>query len=133
MIRILGLCVLAVLLLESCNIGPVSGGETEYPLQKKILRIDLTPDTVATRDTMLIHCLIEDSTDTRFKYYWGLGAKNIIQVNGMITGAYIKFVAPNFTIPIDSVVIVTGGVAVDDGASDSLSPSASFDIPVIKK
>ena len=121
-----------IALLEACNFGG-EAPDNYYPPQTRIVRIDLTPDTVATRDTVLIHCVIEDSTDTRFKFYWSLGAKNITPVNGTLTGAYIKFIAPDFNISIDSIVIVTGGVAVDDGARDSLSPSASFDIPVIKK
>ncbi|HKJ32495.1 MAG TPA: hypothetical protein VKA34_11740 [Balneolales bacterium] len=133
MIRILGLCVLVVILLESCGVGPGSGGETEYPPQTKILRIDLTPDTVATRDTVLIHCVIKDSLDKRFKYYWGMGP-DTLAVYGTVTGPYLKYIAPAFNNrPNGSVVLVSGVITIDNGSSDSTSVSGEIDIPILIK
>ncbi len=132
--RIVGFILLTAL-LEACNLnfGGEGGKETyNYP-QTRILRIDLTPDTVATGDTVLIHCVIKDSLDLRFKYYWGLG-KDTLAVNGTVTGPYIKFITPTFnTEPKDTVILVGGIVSVDNGGTDSLGVGAEFNIPVIKK
>lgn len=130
--RFIWLCMLVPALLEACNIGVGEGPDTYYPPQTRIVRIDLTPDTVATKDTVLIHCVIEDSTDTRFKYYWRLG-KGTLPVNGTLNGPYIKWIATDFNIPTGSTFVTSAGVAVDDGSSDSLGVTKSFDIPVIKK
>ncbi len=128
--RLIWFCIVMIALLEACGSG--EGPDTYYPPQTRIVRIDLTPDTVATRDTVLIHCVIKDSTDTRFKYYWGF-QKDTIAVNGTTTGPYIRWIAPDLSISKDSVLNIQGNVAVDDGRTDSLAVGGGFTIPVIKK
>ncbi len=129
--RIFWLSIVIMTLLEACGSG--EGPDTYYPPQTKIVRIDLTPDTVATQDTVLIHCVIKDSLDKRFTYTWLLG-KDTLAVNGTVTGPYIKFIAPAFsTRPKGTVVMFLGGVSVDDGSSDSLGVGGDVNIPVLIK
>jgi len=128
--RIFGLCIVISALLEGCLAG--QSPETTYPPQTRIVRIDLTPDTVATKDTVLIHCVIEDSMDTRFTYIWLLG-KDTLAVSGLINGPYIRYIAPSLPNPNEKVFEDKGSVIVDNGKTDSLAVSKEFIIPVIKK
>ncbi len=130
--RIFWLGIVMIALLEACNFGGESP-ETYYPPQTRIVRIDLTPDTVATKDTVLIHCVIEDSTDTQFKYSWGLG-KDTLAVNGTVNGPYIKYIAPSLgSQPKGTVIIISGGINIDNGSVDSLEVGGVINIPVLVK
>jgi len=132
--RIIWFYIIFLALLGACNFGVGQEPEDEYPPQTRIIRIDLTPDTAATRDTVLIHCVIEDSTDSRFKYSWLLGKNNILPVNGSTRGSYIRFVAPFFSsFPRDTIIVYSGSVLVDNGSSDSLMVSGDVNIPVLVK
>ncbi len=128
--RIFWLSIVLMTLFEACGAG--EGPDTYYPPQTKIVRIDLTPDTVATQDTVLIHCVIEESLDKRFTYTWLLG-KDTLAVNGTVTGPYIRYIAPDLSIHKGSIFVDKGTVAADNGRTDSLAVSKTFDIPVIKK
>ena len=130
--RIIWFYIIFLALLGACNFGVGQEPEDEYPPQTRIIRIDLTPDTVATRDTVLIHCVIEDSMDSRFKYYWGF-QNDTIAVNGLTTGPYIRWITPDLSIPKDSIFEIMGNVVVDNGRTDSLAVGEEFIIPVIKK
>lgn len=129
----LGLTLLAVILLHGCEGTAFSSRPDPEPVpQTEILRFELTPDTVATEDTVLIHCIIEDSLDERFKFMWGLGS-DTLAVSGFTLGPKIRWVAPDLDIPQGEVHTVSGGVTVDNGSEDSVSVGTGFDIPIIKQ
>lgn len=97
--------------------------------QTEVLSISLYPDTVAVGDTVLIHCIIEDSLDARFKFYWGFGSP--IPVNGTINGSKIRFRAKR-TSEISGVVEdVSTTVRIDNGSMDSVSVTEVFRIPIL--
>ena len=62
-------------LVTAVLMGTVWAGCTTYPEepppppQTIILRIEKEPDPVATGDTATFTCVIEDSTDERFKFF----------------------------------------------------------------
>jgi hypothetical protein len=62
--------VLLVLLHGCFNLPSDSGGDQYYPPQTKILNVKVQPDTVAPGDTASFTCIIEDSLDKRFKFFW---------------------------------------------------------------
>jgi len=121
-------------LLQACGFGVgQSGTDTTKPPQTRILRIDMTPDTVVSRDTMLIHCVIQDSLDTRFKFNWLLGT-DTLAVNGTVIGSYINYVAPSFNnMKKGTIFIVSGTVGVDNGSSDSNVVIGNINIPILIK
>lgn len=121
------------LLLGSCGLGSYEGRPDDDPVpQTEILRFELTPDTVATEDTVLIHCVIEDSLDERFEYRWKLGS-DTLAVNGTILGPRIRWIAPDLNISQGEVQESSAGIIIDNGSRDSAIVEGSFQIPVIKK
>lgn len=114
------------MLYVGCTLGTP---EPDSIPQTKVLSIELYPDTVAVGDTVLIHCIIEDSLDSRFKFYWGFGSP--IPVNGTINGSKIRFKAKR-TSDIPGVVEdVSTVVRVDNDSEDSLSVTEVFRIPIL--
>ena len=118
-----------LLVLSGC--GDLFGSPPDPPqeLQTEILEIRLMPDTVAVGDTLLIHAIISDSLDSRFKYFWGLG--DLIPVNGTTVGPKIRFIAPRTSDVAGEVSPVTSSVRVDNASTDSLAVTELFDIPVL--
>lgn len=121
--------IVIALMASDCTLGTP---DPEPIPQTRVLEIKLTPDTVAVGDTVLIHCVIEDSLDSRFKFYWNLGEERTIPVNGSFTGPRIKWWAKGFE-HLDSGEVQTPirGVRVDNGSQDSITDYKSFEIPVI--
>ena len=131
--RVVVLFVTLVAIFSACHIAGQEPDNT-YPPQTRIVRIDMTPDTVVMRDTMFIHCVIEDSLDNRFKYSWLLGDAKILPVDGSTRGAYIQFIAPSFnSYPRDTTIIYSGSVIADNGSSDSIAVSGDVNIPLLIK
>ncbi len=115
-----------VLIYSACTFGTT---DPDPIPQTKVLSINLYPDTVAVGDTVLIHCIIEDSLDIRFKFYWGFGSP--IPVNGTIHGSKIRYKAKS-TSDIPGVVEdVATVVRIDNGSMDSVSITKVFRIPII--
>lgn len=131
--RILLLCVTALLLavlLYGCGF-PIDSGDDIQSLQTKILKVLVQPDTVAPGDTASFTCVIKDSIDTRFKFYW------LIQygkVEGAIQYGYydyksgnsrsIKWIAP------EKSDTYNFEVTVDNGSADSSWVKKSFSITI---
>ncbi|WP_138432015.1 hypothetical protein [Fodinibius saliphilus] len=121
------LAMLVLFLVANCGTGP----DPEPIPQTEILEIRLTPDTAAVGDTVLIHCVIEDSLDERFKFYWSLDEERLIPINGTITGPKIRWKASGFEyLEAGEVTIVGGDVRVDNGSEDSVAVTKLIDIPV---
>lgn len=112
---------------SSCGMfDSYEGGPDPDPVpQTEILRFELTPDTVATEDTVLIHCVIEDSLDESFKFDWNLEKER--------RGPEIKWISPNFDASTGQVEIFNRAVTVDNGSVDSIEVDETFEIPVFKK
>jgi hypothetical protein len=69
---------LAVFLIQACGFPADSGGDQTKYTQTKILNIKVQPDTVAPGDTASFTCIIEDSTDNRFKFYWAIDKGEVL-------------------------------------------------------
>jgi hypothetical protein len=120
--------VVAITLMASdCSLGTP---DPEPIPQTRILEIRLTPDTVAVGDTVLIHCVIEDSLDSRFEFYWGFPQDDQIPVNRTIFGDKIKWKAKSTSDDSGKVVSASTTVRVDNGSEDSTFVIGSFEIPV---
>ena len=83
MIRVLSLPLVVAFFatLAACDgLGPPASIPPGPPpaAQTRVVRLTLDPDTVAVGDTTLIHVVIEDSLDTRFRYLWAI-ATPIVQ------------------------------------------------------
>ena len=126
--------LLLVVLLYGCNL-PLgdSGGDQIHPPQTKILEVRVQPDTVSPADTASFTCIITDSTDSRFKFYWLIrsgkveGAKLIdAGYSEYDSGRYrsIKWIAPSKSDTYSFEVIV------DNGSTDSVGVERSFSITV---
>ena len=124
--------LLLVVLLYGCNL-PLgdSGGDQIHPPQTKILEVWVQPDTLAPADTASFTCIIADSINTRFKFYW------LIQygkVEGAIKYGYydyksgnspsIKWIAP------EKSDTYNFEVTVDNGSADSAWVKQNFSITV---
>lgn len=78
--RLIALCTcLAMSVLTGCDIdingpGGANPGDDLRPLQTRILRVEVDPDTVAVGDTARFTCIIADSLDEGFTFYWSFGA-----------------------------------------------------------
>ena len=101
------------------------------PAQTRVLGIRLDPDTVAVADTVLIHAVIEDSLDTRFRFLWGMQESTMLPVDGRMDGSRIRFVAPRTSTESGRVVSIGTSVIVTNDVPGTRSVLHSFDIPVL--
>ena len=115
-----------VLIYSACTFGTT---DPDPIPQTKVLSINLYPDTVAVGDTVLIHCIIEDSLDMRFKFYWGFGSP--IPVNGTIYGSRIKWEAKSTSDIPGEVRNGNTGVRIDNGSADLLPVTELISIPIL--
>ena len=102
------LLLLLTLALAACDTFPkTTPPDPPRPSQTRVVRLTLDPDTVAVGDTTLIHVVIEDSLDTRFRYEW-IG--NVVPVDGRINGPRVRWVAPQITASPGEVHNIPGSV-----------------------
>ena len=104
--------------------GGSNPGEDQLPLQTKILRVEAAPDTVAVGDTVRFTCVIEDSTDGRFRFRWNLRPG---EPRGAITDE--NFVLWKAAVEPGSYTL--GVTAYND--TDGTPPSKQFEITVEQK
>jgi|SRR5690554_944276 len=123
----------AIFILFLSSINDCSLGTPDPPPipQTEILSIVLMPDTVAVGDTVLIHGIIKDSLDSRFKYYWGFPDKEKIPVDGTIYGPKIKWKAESTSEILGEVVATSTSLRVDNGSEDSVYAYKGFRIPIL--
>ena len=99
MVRI-ELFILAIFFIwiSSCSgLGP----DPDPVPQTQVLAINLYPDTVAVGDTVLIDCIIKDSLDKSFKFYWDLSSpievdrlrriSRVRKIRNSLTSRYVTF------------------------------------------
>lgn len=124
---------LTLVLMHGCINWPSdSGGDQYYPPQTQILNVKVQPDTVAPGDTASFTCVISDSTDKRFNFYWAIDAGVVIgaEKQNADNNQYvseenrIKWVAPNKS------NYYTLGVFVTNGSKDSTGVREGFAIVV---
>ena len=128
--------LLLAVLLYGCGLPSDGGGPQILPHQTEILEVRVQPDTVAPADTASITCVITDSTDTRFKFYWVSGDGKVLGaklIDGGLGSDYeygsgsspsIKWIAPDKS---DTYSFL---VSVDNGSSDSTSVNQNFSVIV---
>lgn len=114
--------------INNCTLGTT---DPDPVPQTKVLSIELYPDTVAVGDTVLIHVSIEDSLDTRFRFYWGFPEEEQIPVNGTIYSNKIKWITKSTSQISGEVKTANTGVRIDNGSIDSLSVTELFEIPIL--
>lgn len=131
---LLGLLIafLLVTFFHACNWPSDSGGDQEHPSQTQILDVKVQPDTVAPGDTASFTCVIKDSTDKRFKFYWYVDQGEVLNAELFDDNPVIyktesnsaQWVAPS-TAGFNSFTVLT-----DNGSNDSTSVDESFVIVV---
>ena len=116
--------------LAACDVGPVTTPlDPPTPAQTRVVRLTLDPDTVAVGDTTLIHVVIEDSLDARFRYEWGM--PNTLPVDGRLDGPQIRFVAPRVSEDTGLVLSVSSGVRITNDIPGTRAVVHSFSIPIL--
>ena len=119
------------LALAACDTFPkTTPPDPPRPAQTSVVRLTLDPDTVAVGDTTLIHVVIEDSLDTRFRYYWGSQESRLVPVDGRLDGPRVRYVPPRLRADSGEVRNVTSSVIITNGVQGSRSVTYSFSIPV---
>lgn len=117
-------------LLAACDVGPPYSpppGPGPAP-QTRVVGVRLSPDTVAALDTVLIHVLIEDSLDTRFRFLWGM--PNTLPVDGRLDGLRIRHIAPRTSTTPGLVSPAGSSVIITNDVPGSSAVTHSFSIPV---
>ncbi|HKI45053.1 MAG TPA: hypothetical protein VKA08_06940 [Balneolales bacterium] len=113
--------------------GPGESNGGDQPPQTRILKAYATPSTVAPGDTAQFVCVIADSTNTKFRFYWYIyhgtpidGTDTTYGGDGvyMTLGNQIKWKA---TSQPDSYSFE---ITVDDGSKDSIWVNGVFDVTV---
>jgi hypothetical protein len=117
----------ALLALSGCGFVDDPDVPEERPLQTTILAVRVEPDPVVVGDTARFICIIEDSLDTRFRFFWFIGGPG----GGIrsTTTNYFDWVAPE----VSDTTTFTHGVEVDNGSPDSASVSKSFKVIVVSR
>ncbi|MEX0610256.1 MAG: hypothetical protein WD016_08810 [Balneolaceae bacterium] len=96
--------------------GGAPDPEPTFDYQTEILEVRILPDTVAVGDTVLFHCVIEDSLDPSFEFNWLLPDVVLIPVNGTIKGSKVRWKAQRyFGANPGEIVEASFGVLVDNG------------------
>ena len=123
---------LILILIQACDFPIDTGGDQIRPPQTEILKVVVLPDTVVPGDTAKFACIIKDSLDKKFKFYWqSIYNGQFINEdeyhkpdNSYITYSNsIEWIAPSYK---GNVIIQ---VTVDNG-SDSLYVRSLFSIYV---
>lgn len=127
------LVVIVGMLLYGCNFLPNdTGGDEILPPQTSILDVRVEPDTVAPGDTASFTCVIEDSTDDRFRFGWLIDDGKVLSAE-FIGGDYSEYISN--TNSIQWIAPLSKGdylfaVFVNNGSEDSLSVDDGFRIVV---
>jgi hypothetical protein len=121
--HVLSLCaalLTAAFLLGGCD---WPGSEPEEPVanQTRILRVEVEPNPVAVGDTATFTCVIEDSTDERFRFIWFLEAPTRVTEENQIDWIANKDPGEH-----------RFRVEADNGSEDSLSVSKGFPVEVVE-
>ncbi|HKI45932.1 MAG TPA: hypothetical protein VKA08_11435 [Balneolales bacterium] len=135
-IRLLPVLFLCGLWLAGCGglaPGSTDPGDKAMPYQTRIIEVKKQPDTVAVGDTARITCIIRDSTDKRFQFYWDFSRGEVLHAKydpayqgyTSDTSNYVFWIAPNLS------GLYGFDVKVDNG-SDSTPVTQGFDIRVKK-
>jgi len=119
-------------LLHACGMYNDGGGDQYHPPQTKILDVKVQPDTVAPGDTARFTCIIKDSTDKRFKFYWYIDQGEVLNAKMFDDKPIVyktkvnnvQWIAPNKS-GFHSFTVLT-----DNGSKDSVSVDESFVIIV---
>ena len=116
----------SALLVAACDITGTGGdnpGNDLRPLQTQILRVKMDPDPVAVGDTVRFTCVIKDSLNAQFTFYWSFGAG---EPRGAVTeDSTVQWFAPNQS------GMYTHSVTADNGTRDR-SPSKQFIVTVVE-
>ena len=124
--------VLSVLILGLVMANQECGSPDPDPVfdyQTEFVDIIVTPDTVAVGDTVLVHAIIEDSLDDRFKFNWRFNEP--IPVHGTTMGPYIKWKVKPYAGEPGDTVKAGFSVAADNGDTSKDAPVRTFDIYII--
>ena len=122
--------LLLALALAACDTFPkTTPPDPPRPAQTSVVRLTLDPDTVAARDTVLIHVVIEDSLDTRFRYVWTM--PNTLPVDDETDGSRVRLIAPSVGAAPGEVINVGGGVYITNDVPGSRGVTYAFAIPVL--
>ena len=123
---------LLAFVLAACDVGVnTTPPDPPRPAQTRVVRLTLDPDTVAVGDTTLIHVVIEDSLDTRFRYYWGGQESRLYPVNGRLDGPRVRYVPPRLRAEPGEVRNVISSVGITNDVPGTRSVVYSFSIPVL--
>lgn len=125
--------ILIVVLLHACGFPADSGGDQERPPQTRIIDVLVQPDTVAPGDTASFTCIIEDSLDKRFKFYWVIDSG--LALNGEITDSDYpsRYRTDNNSMKWESpqeAGFYSFEVTANNGSKDSVGVRSSFSIVV---
>jgi len=133
--RLLPVLLVGCLWLSGCSLpaGSTDPGDKWAGYQTHILQVKVQPDTVAVGDTARITCIIQDSTDKRFKFYWRFSRGKVLHakydsvIHEYTSGHsnYVFWIAPDLNGSFGN------GVTVDNG-SDSTPVSEGFGLYVKK-
>ena len=135
--RLLALPLAGLLALAACDLAALDSPPPAPPppVQTYVLGVRLHPDTVAVGDTLLIHAVIRDSLDARFRFNWS-GLTNpysewrYLPVDGQRDGPRVRFIVPDIGGEPGEVVGMTSGVRVDNEVPGTRPISYPFNIPV---
>ncbi|MEL6616649.1 MAG: hypothetical protein AAFQ43_12980 [Bacteroidota bacterium] len=118
-------------LLVACDTGITTTPPGPGPApQTRVIGVRLDPDTVAALDTVLIHVLIEDSLDTRFRYLWGFDRSFVLPVDGRLDGPRIRFIAPRTSTTPGRVANTVTSVTITNDVPGTRPVRHSFSIPI---
>lgn len=133
-IRLVPVMAFCMIWLSGCWPAADTGGDQLPPRQTVILGVRVQPDTVAPGDTAFFTCVIEDSLDKRFKFYWTINAGKVIGVKYSDTYEFSGYASDSNT--VQWIAPATKEhflfyVGADDGAVDSSRvESVAFGITV---
>jgi len=119
--RIIDYVIIVVIFLitTQCSTAP----DPSPPLQTRILQVKVQPNPVAVGDTATFTCIIADSMDSRFKFYWGF---DDVLGDTVTEDNIIEWIAPNNPGEFLHTVTVNNGTE-----PDSIPTNKGFTIEVI--
>ena len=119
-----------LLLAVGCDFGEQGPPDPIPPVQTEIVRIEVIPSPVAAGDTALFRAVIEDSLDTRFRFFWSKDSGRFVRGDDRDFVAVtdtnsVRWVAPQ------SPGVYNQAVRADNGSRDSTAVGRSFDVTVV--
>lgn len=117
--------------LAACDFYSDGGGEKEKAYQTRIIDVLVLPgDTAASGDTLTFICIIEDSLDTRFNFYWYIDEGQVLDAKFVddLPIYYITEINSVRWVAPQKPSFYTFGVFVNNGSKDSLSVDAGFHV-----